>query len=83
MRWSELSLTAGGLAERPQLPSDTQVPEDHLVYVEGVQFTAAVPIDRLSDPLDQRYQLRLMIGTDLLTRGLREKDLTAPAVMPA
>ena len=31
--------------------------EDHLVYVEDVQFTAAVPIGRLGDPLNKRRQL--------------------------
>jgi hypothetical protein len=66
----ELSLAAGGLAERPQLPRRTLVLEDHLVDFEGVQFTAAVPIDGLCDPLNQRRQLHLMIGSDLLTRRL-------------
>ena len=75
---SELSLAAGGLAERRQLPRRTLVLEDHLVYVEDVQFTAAVPIDRLSDPLNQRCQLHLVIGSDLLTLGLRAHGSTLP-----
>lgn len=44
--------------------------EDHFVGFEEVQFTAAVPIDRLGDSLNQRSQLLLVIRSDLLTRGL-------------
>jgi hypothetical protein len=67
---SELNLTATALAERPQLPRRTLILEYHFVGFEDVKFTAAVPIDRLSDPLKQRRQLYLVVGRDLLTRSL-------------
>ncbi|GAA1663063.1 hypothetical protein GCM10009745_00840 [Kribbella yunnanensis] len=78
----ELDPAAGALAERPQLPRRTLVLEDHFVGSEDVQLTVAVPIDRLRDPLNQRSQLRLVIGSNLLTRSpplsLRTHGPTVP-----